>query len=76
MNTTIILKDKLESDKIEPTHKSVEEVSIYLLKTRGYDATTEWVKKIYGSDFRSEDTKEQLRRIVNQQGIDHISVPE
>ena len=65
----LLLKEEIDRGVRPPTHDTVEKVCIYLLQTRGYDATFRWVGDTYGEDFLPEDTKRQLERIIEEQNL-------
>jgi len=41
-------------------------IACRLLKSRGWDGTVEWFKRVYGDEFNPQKTRSHLRRIVEQ----------
>ena len=69
MIEALLLKEQIDQNEREPVHSAVEKVCIYLLKTRGYEATFKWVRETYSDNFLPEDTKRQLERIIEEQDL-------
>ena len=63
----LLLKEQIDQNEREPRHDAVEKVCIYLLQTRGYEATFKWVEDTYGEDFLPEDTNENLIDIIQNE---------
>lgn len=70
----LLLKEEIDRGVQPPRHNDVEKVCIYLLKTRGYEATFKWVEDTYGEDFLPGDTRRQLERIISEQDLT-VSIP-
>ena len=74
MIEALLLKEEIDRGVRPPRHDAVEKVCIYLLKTRGYEATFKWVEDTYREDFLPGDTRRQLERIISEQDF-NVSIP-